>query len=150
MKKFFLGIFALMTLFVSCKKESNPAANAAPNGTWVVDGTTISARSFSISSSVIDQVAASSAQNDMIQLVFGTTGITTGSYKVVGTIPGTNEVAINVYNSSLAGYSTTGDDNKFATVSITNGKMTVVVPDVDAKNPDKTKTVKISANIHQN
>lgn len=145
-----MGAVALTMLFSACKKNDNNGGGGSSANNWVVDGTTYAARTVTVGDAVFgSQIAAASNSGDAIQIVFGKKGITEGIYKIVDAIPAADEIAINVYNASLAGYSTTGNDSKSAVVTVSNGKCTIVVPNVDAENLDGSKTVKISANLTQ-
>jgi hypothetical protein len=156
MNRLLISTVVVTVLASACKKgdSTNPQA-----GNWKVG-----ARSYpSIrteggtkggSNYMVEAISSVDVPFDGISFIFNGTSVpTAGRYKVAGGIPGPGQVSFGTVEGVTLGgpasnYGSTGNDNVDATVTISNGRVSISMPDAWAKSANND-SVRVSANITQ-
>ena len=153
MKKILLSTAAIALLFASsCKKKDDGGGSS---NIWTVAGTSYSASGATLAGSDLSASTSASIPYYTIDVTFPGSGApTAGTYKVVSTaFPNSGELSVDVSNwnsiTDIVSYSSTGNGTVNATVSLTNGKVNVVIPNFWAKESGATDSVQVSANLTQ-
>lgn len=155
MKKLLLGAAALTMLATACKKKDD---GGTPSNSWKVGSTSYtSMATVGASMGSLYTVTASTGNGTSTSLIgftfSGAAAPAAGTYKVVGSSsPAAGQVVFTAASGSASGttsYKSTGSDNINATVSVSNGKVSVSMPDTWAKNISGSDSVKVNANITQ-
>ena len=153
MKRILFALIVVPLLVASaCKKNDNKGTSSnywsVGNNTYATDSVTVSNNPTG-SGSLMRGIYGTPGTN-VINLFFGTSTITTGSYTIVGGVPGANEVEVQALDATaLSGCTSTGNDHLSAVVSISAGKVKVVMPGIWAKVVGGTDSVQIAANLTQ-
>ena len=132
MKKIFafaLSAF-ILTMIASCSHSNT----ASPNS-YTFKGTSYNAATITSAGGVLQATNLSASNTVNItntNIAFGAFPTTSGSYRVVNynNTPASNEVVIGFADASGTDYFSTGSENKYATVTVTNGKVSISVPNV--------------------
>ena len=150
---FAVGIAIIIFLATSCKKQ-----DCAPQNFWKVDGVTHEVRSIYgiIPGEYVQLLFArdgdSTTRCSNIDFDFDKLPTQSGEYEVSGAA---GPMQIQILATSYFGddiyriYSSTGNDHVKAHVTVNEGKITLDMPDVWAKNTSGTDSVKISAHVYQ-
>ena len=153
-----LMIVALASLsLVSCLTTKDDPTPATTNSNWTVNGTKYTPDAVKRNDYVLlaTQGDLMSVGGAGINFVFKTYPKSSGPYKMVGfNVNGgqpanDNEVMVGVLGGDFKGgpFYSSPSANANAQVTVTNGKVHIVVPSVWASNIDKTDSVKIAADI---
>jgi hypothetical protein len=150
MKKLLLPAAALTLIFFACKKKGSGDDGPAPvdgNNKWKVGESSYTASAMSVNGGLI------TATNDTqsVSVTFSDGSLPSAN----GTIPVSHAFGTGLSIAVTEGtvpvhdiYYSTGKESKNATVTINNGKVTVSVPTVWAKNL-KGDSLQVSANLIQ-
>lgn len=151
MKKLLFTASALAVLFASsCKKDDDkgPASN-----TWKVGDKSYSGVAAIISETT-NHIVTTDASGNAFSVYFKTLPTEGGSYKVVGISDfmtlDNDEVCIQAAvagSGSSKVYSSTGDDNVNATVTVSGETISVTVPAVNTEDELMENSAKVSGNI---
>ena len=146
-------------VFTGCKKDDDDNNGGGGTNQWTINGTTYSAiqpNGINVVGSSLTGSGSNGQNLGGIMVNFSGTSLPTtgGSFKIVSdtaldandemsvTATVTSGTAVTIYNS-------TGTDGKTATVAVTDGKMSVTIPETDVKNVTGSEMVKVSGNITQ-
>lgn len=145
MKKLFIVTLCVFTFFVSCKKSDNDSnGNNIPTDGFRINGNNYSYTSCVRYTPTTLKVYGSSSN---LVVMFNAMPTVSATYGIVGyktTLPATGQLSFaNIGGSNECASKTT--TSVVATITVTNGIINVVIPDVDVETP--TGTVKFSANI---
>ncbi|MGN6637807.1 MAG: hypothetical protein ACTHJ8_02785 [Mucilaginibacter sp.] len=140
---------------VSCLTKSDDPVPIITNSSWTFNGTKYTPESVKRNDYVLLASKGDVALGgSMISFVFKTYPKTNGTYKMVGfNVNGgqpanDNEVTVGAMGDVNGGpFYSSPSANANANVTVTNGKVHIVVPEVWATNIDKTDSVKISADV---
>lgn len=131
MKKI-LGFAAFLIVIASCK--SIIQRNDISEGSWMI-GDYIYDAAYVKKTDTGKVLTATDLNSNGLNFYFHSFPQTDGIYKVVNNAENDDEVAIvAVFQDTTRAYLTTGDDSKTAKVTFNDGRMTIRVPYVDAKN----------------
>ena len=128
MKKMLLAAAAATVLFASCKKDKT----ATSDNTWKI-GTTSYSGSVTVSGATITGSSSGTTTASIFEANFAVLPTVSGTYNIVAFATDSNEVDITTGTGSLLGgsfYGSTGNDHKTATVTVTNGKVKVTIPEI--------------------
>lgn len=154
-KKLMVAAIASVSL-VSCLTKSDDPVPNKTGGSWTFNGTNYTPDTVKRNDYVLIATYGNAFDvgGAMINFVFKTYPKTSGTYKMVGfNVNGgqpanDNEVTVGALGDVKGGpFYSSPSANANATVTVTNGKVHIVVPEVWATNIDKSDSVKISADI---
>lgn len=169
MKKLFLSVLAFGLVLSSCKKEeptpTTPTATPTPEPTTPTNGwklgttsytTVYVGRSGSNSLSAVDAIPGGSNPAVNSCNVFFSEYPTTGGTFTVVQYPSANTLTANqigvsagIYSTSQT-YTSTGSDNIEASVTVaTDGKISVVIPEIWVKNTSSSDSLKLTGTISE-
>jgi len=161
MKKLLLSLAALSLLSASCKKSSSSSPSpSTPDNGWKMGTTTYTsvfvARSgsspTSASLTALDALPTAATQNKCT-IYFSAFPSAGGTFRVasVGSVISLSATQIGVTAQiGSTFYASTGFDGIDATVTVTGGKIKVVVPDVWVKNIAGSDSSKLTGTILEN
>lgn len=131
MKKIHCFLVAFL-LIASCK--SIIVRDGISDGTWMV-GDLIYTAAYVKQTDTGKALTATDLNSNGLNFYFYNYPQANGIYNIVNNPQQANEVAIvAIFQDTTRAYLTTGADNKTAKVSFSDGKMTIRVPSVEAKN----------------
>lgn len=157
MNRFLLRLVLFAMLATACKKGDSSSPQA---GSWKVGVTSYTSirtegGTKGGSNYMLEAIASPNIPFDGISFVFyGTSIPAAGTYRVVtGGLPAPGQVSFGTAEGVTLGgptsnYQATGNGNVDAIVTITNGKVSISMPDAWAKDANND-SVKVSANITQ-
>ena len=124
-------------VFAGCKKDDDNPTN--PMGYWKLNGTTYNATSVA-RNGLLGSLAASSGSNNVLTFLFaGSEPTTSGTLRIPDDV---DIVLQSVNGSSGATYTTTYATNSTATVTVTNGKIHIVFPELYVSSTSDADSVK--------
>lgn len=132
MKRILLAGAVAMLCFTACKKENKTTTPANTDNTWKFGNQTYSGNTVTFTASLVCNSTDLSA--DLV-VYFDTLPVTGGSYRIIaGSLGGHNALGLGAAVGSgtpdLAQYHSTDYQQATATVTVTNGKIEVVIPPV--------------------
>lgn len=140
MRTLLLSCIVASLFFTACKKkeESNPL------GYWKLNGTTYNATSVA-RNGLLGSLAATSNSNNMLTFMFaGGEPTTSGTLR----IPDDVDIALQTVNGSTgATYTTTYATQATANVTVTNGKIHIVFPELYVSSTNDADSVKFSLDL---
>lgn len=151
MKKILLGAAALSVMFAtSCKKDDD---KGGPSSTFKLAGTSYTPSTVA-KQSVSGMTAIMGTDNtNIFEVLFNTTPTASGTYKIVENPTAADELTVAAMSGTTAEYSGLSSTST-ATVTVNNGKLTVVIPEISAERTNMTTmvtdTVKISGTLVEN
>ena len=166
MKHLLLSLTAISLLFASCKKSSSSSSTTTiPSAGWKL-GTTSYTSAYvarfgvtgsagtSVELTALDALPTASAPNKCT-IYFPTYPTTGGTFHVatVGTTISLSATQIGVtaeIGATATYYASTGLDNIDATVTVSGGKIKVVIPDVWVKIVGGTDSLKLTGTVLEN
>jgi hypothetical protein len=127
-------IFAALILLTSCiKHDVTPVKSSGNYGSWTYGANTFKG-DYSSWSSVILVSTADKPHASALEAMFSSTSPNSGNYSIVpiGDVTGSNQVSINVVDSSLPAIEYSSVDSNPGTVSVSRsgGSVTVTVTNV--------------------
>jgi len=158
MKKLLLSAVMMTALFAACKKDDDDNGGGTATNQWKINGTTYTGITGGInaSSGTLMGSGLSGTNGGFFIVEFnGTTfPATGGSFKIVTdtALDANDEVVVSAVVGTMIGgasYTSTGTDGKMATVTVTGGKVSVTVPEINAQNDESSEVIKVSGNITQ-
>lgn len=155
MKKILLSALALTTIFTACDKNDDDymgTGGGLAENQWKINGTSYAASQVNVTTTG-GVIVGTDANGNTFTVTFGNDiPSESGSFKIVAPIDAdeAGEVTVKaaIINNTPAVY-TSMTSGQNATVTVTNGKISVTIPQITAKNPLNSETVNISGNLTQ-
>jgi hypothetical protein len=154
MKKIILSLLVTSALFTACKKDDDNGGGTTTNQWKIGPNTYTASTGATLQGDALANVASTASTGSSFTVTFNTVPTTGGTYKIVGGVPSAaDEVLITAGTGSLTSlsYYETSDNvsNPTANVTVENGKISVTVPSVWAKNITESDSLQISGNLTQ-
>jgi hypothetical protein len=154
MKKIILSLVVTSALFTACKKDDDNGGGTTTNQWKIGPNTYTGTTGATVQGNTLSNGSSNGTTASTFVVSFNTLPTTGGTYKIVASPSAADEILVTAGTGSVTSgsfYGTVSNSaNATATVTVTDGKISVTVPSVWAKNlADATDSLQISGNLTQ-
>ncbi len=159
MKKLLSIAAAAILLFSACKKSDTAAPSTNAESTWTLAGVTykgtISYKATTSGGDILanfwDGTPSATVKVNSLALSFKQDPTTSGTYQLVGigTTPAGKQFQLSAGTAAGAAYAYIGPATVDVTVTVTNGKIKAVIPEVNMKSTTTAPDAKLSATVQE-
>jgi hypothetical protein len=152
MKKIILSLLVTSALFTACKKDDDNGGGTTTNQWKIGPNTYTGTTGATVQGNMVSNGSSNGTTASSFVVSFNTLPTTSGTYKITSSPLADDEVSILAGTGSTTSgtFYASMDNSSTATVTVTDGKISVTVPPVWAKNmADVTDSLQISGNLTQ-